>query len=51
MARQPRLDMLGALNHIRMRGINRSPIFLHQEEKQNFLNRVGEEITEGHCSA
>ena len=50
MPRQARLDMPGALHHIMMRGINRSPIFLDGEDKRNFLDRLGGEVTEGECS-
>jgi len=51
MPRQARLDMPGALHHIMMRGINRSPIFVDEEDKRNFLNRLGSEVTEGQCCA
>jgi putative transposase len=51
MPRQARLDMPGALHHIMVRGINRSPIFLEEEDKQNFLNRLGDEVTKGQCFA
>lgn len=50
MPRQARLDMPGALHHIMVRGINRSPIFIDEEDKQRFLDRLGHEVTEGKCS-
>jgi putative transposase len=43
--------MPGALHHIMMRGINRSPIFIDEEDKRNFLDRLGSEVMEGECSA
>jgi len=43
-------DMPGALHHIMVRGINRSPIFIDEEDKQRFLDRLGHEVTEGKCS-
>jgi hypothetical protein len=43
--------MSGALHRIMLRGINRLPIFLDEEGKQNLLNRLGGEITEGYCPA
>ena len=33
-----------------VRGSNRVPVFLDEEDKQDFVNRLGGEITEGHCS-
>jgi REP element-mobilizing transposase RayT len=50
MPRQARLDIPGALHHIMIRGINRSPIFLDDQDRQRFLDRLGEEVTEGKCS-
>jgi len=50
MPRQARLDIPGALHHIMVRGINRSPIFLDDQDKQRFLDRLGSEVSEGKCS-
>jgi len=33
-----------------VRGINRSPIFLDDQDRQRFLDRLGEEVVEGKCS-
>lgn len=49
MPRQARLDIPGALHHIMVRGINRSPIFLDDQDRQRFLDRLGNEVTEGKC--
>ena len=50
MPRRARLDIAGALHHIMVRGINRSPIFLDDQDRQRFLDRLGEKIAEGKCS-
>jgi putative transposase len=50
MPRQARLDIPGALHHIMVRGINRSPIFLDDQDRQRFLDRLGSEVREGKCS-
>jgi len=50
MPRQARLDAPGALHHIIIRGINRSPIFKDDEDKRLFLQRLGRTVTEGQCS-
>jgi putative transposase len=50
MPRQPRLDIPGALHHIMVRGINRSPIFLDKQDRERFLDRLGKEVWEGKCS-
>jgi len=50
MPRRARLDIAGALHHIMVRGINRSPIFLDDQDRQRFLDRLGEEVVEGKCS-
>ncbi|MBM4333547.1 MAG: hypothetical protein FJ117_20405 [Deltaproteobacteria bacterium] len=46
MPRQARLDNLGALHHIMVRGINRSQIFDDDEDRFRFLTRLGENILE-----
>ncbi len=45
MPRQARLDVPGALHHIMVRGINKSTIFEDDQDRVQFLNRVGEKIT------
>jgi putative transposase len=50
MPRQARLDIPGALHHIMVRGINRSPIFVDEQDRERFLGRLGEEVAEGKCS-
>ncbi len=50
MPRQARLDIPGALHHIMVRGINRSPIFLDDQDRQRFLDRLASKVKEGECS-
>jgi putative transposase len=50
MPRQARLDAPGALHHIMVRGINRSPIFADDQDKARFLERLGENVIAGKCS-
>jgi REP element-mobilizing transposase RayT len=50
MPRQARLDAPGALHHIMVRGINRAAIFADDQDKARFLERLGENVTEGKCS-
>jgi REP element-mobilizing transposase RayT len=50
MPRQARLDIPGALHHIMVRGINKSTIFEDDEEREQFLNRLGENITDALAS-
>ena len=49
MPRQARLDVPGALHHIIFRGINSSAIFKDDQDKVRFLDRLGQNISEGHC--
>ncbi len=49
MPRQARLDIPGALHHIMVRGINKSAIFQDDQDKLQFLERLGKNITTGHC--
>jgi putative transposase len=49
MPRQARLDIPGALHHIMVRGINRSAIFNDEQDKLRFLDRLSQNISEGHC--
>ena len=50
MPRQARLDLPGALHHIMVRGINRMAIFSEEQDKEQFLERLGGNIAEGQCS-
>jgi putative transposase len=50
MPRQARLDVPGALHHIMVRGINKSAIFDDDQDRQKFLERLGENIVEAKCS-
>jgi putative transposase len=50
MPRQARLDAPGALHHIMVRGIDKTDIFADDLDKIGFLERLGENITEGKCS-
>jgi putative transposase len=49
MPRQARLDIAGALHHIMVRGINKSNIFEDDQDKTQFLERLGQIIIEGKC--
>jgi len=49
MPRQARLDIPGAPLHIMVRGINKSAIFQDDQDKLQFLERLGKNITAGHC--
>ncbi len=50
MPRQARLDSPGALHHIMVRGINKSAIFNEDEDKNRFIERLGEGIIDGRCA-
>ena len=50
MPRQARLDVPGALHHIMVRGINKSTIFDDDQDRQKFLERLGQNIVEAKCS-
>jgi REP element-mobilizing transposase RayT len=50
MPRKARLDAPGALHHIMVRGIDKTNIFVDHQDKALFLERLGENITEGQCS-
>jgi len=41
MARQARLDAPGTLHHVMIRGIETSPIFKDDQDRQDFVSRVG----------
>jgi putative transposase len=46
MARKSRIDAPGALHHIIIRGIERRSIFIDTPDYQNFLERLGDILTE-----
>lgn len=50
MPRRARLDVPGALHHIMVRGINKSALFDDDQDRQKFLERLGENIVEAKCS-
>src|SRR4030043_230519 len=41
MARQATLDAPGTLHHVMIRGIERSPIFKDDDDRQDFISRMG----------
>jgi len=41
MPRQARLDAPGTLHHVMIRGIERSPIFKDDQDRQDFVSRAG----------
>ena len=41
MPRQARLDAPGTLHHVMIRGIERSPIFRDDQDRQEFISRMG----------
>jgi REP element-mobilizing transposase RayT len=46
MPRQARIDAPGALHHIIIRGIERRKIFQDDADRENFLQRLGDTLTE-----
>ena len=50
MPRQARLDIPGALHHIMVRGINKSPIFDDDEDRAQFLSRLGENVADANAT-
>jgi REP-associated tyrosine transposase len=46
MPRKARIDAPGALHHVIVRGIERRKIFRSDDDRKNFLNRLGELVTE-----
>jgi REP element-mobilizing transposase RayT len=42
MPRQARLDAPGTLHHVMIRGIEGSPIFREDMDRQKFLSRLGQ---------
>jgi putative transposase len=49
MPRQARLDAPGALHHIIVRGVNKAAIFKDDQDKNRFLERLAENVTQGGC--
>lgn len=49
MPRRARLDAPGALHHIIVRGINKAPIFKDDQDRNRFLERLAENVTQGQC--
>jgi len=46
MPRKARIDALGALHHIIVRGIERRRIFSDDQDRDNFVERLGNIVTE-----
>jgi len=46
MPRQARIDAPGALHHIIARGIERRKIFYDEKDRDDFLQRLGEIVTQ-----
>ena len=46
MPRKARIDAPGALHHIVIRGIERRHIFTHDQDRDNFIGRLGDIVTE-----
>jgi putative transposase len=47
MPRLARLDARGVLHHVLGRGIEKRKIFLHDEDRVDFIKRLGELVKEG----
>ena len=47
MPRQPRLDIVGAMHHIMLRGINKSSIFNDDRDRAVFLEQIGQVLGDG----
>ena len=41
MPREARLDAPGTLHHVMIRGIERSPIFKDDQDREDFISRMG----------
>ncbi len=50
MPRKSRLDAPGALHHVMVRGINKSTIFNDDQDRQMFLQRLGQNIAKAKCA-
>ncbi len=46
MPRQARIDAPGALHHVMVRGIERRRLFLDNQDRDNFIERLGDIVTE-----
>jgi hypothetical protein len=46
MPRKARIDATGALHHIIVRGIERRRIFSDDQDRDNFVERLGDIVTE-----
>ena len=46
MPRQPRIDLPGLLQHVIVRGIERSVIFVDDKDRQHFIERFGQLLVE-----
>jgi REP element-mobilizing transposase RayT len=46
MPRKARIDALGALHHIIIRGIEQRRIFSDDQDRDNFIERLGDIVTE-----
>ncbi len=46
MPRKARIDVPGALQHLIIRGIERKRIFRDDQDRDNFLNRLGKILAE-----
>ena len=50
MPRRARLDAPNALHHIMVRGINKAAIFQDDQDRNKFLERLGENVVEAKCA-
>jgi REP element-mobilizing transposase RayT len=50
MPRKARIDAPGALHHVMIRGIERLKIFWDDIDRDNFVHRLGEVISQTHTS-
>jgi putative transposase len=50
MPRQARLDATGALHHIMVRGINKTPILVDDRDRESFLERLHLNLDDSGCS-
>lgn len=50
MPRQARLDVPGALHHIMVRGIDKTNIYRDDDDRERFLERLGQNVEAGKCS-
>jgi REP-associated tyrosine transposase len=49
MPRHAHLDAPGALHHVIVRGINKAAIFRDDQDKDRFLERLAQNVTQGGC--